>query len=68
MIFCSVTSVPLQVVAHEGKQFGTMHLIPYLKHYLMAYHKNSLSIKISTIGVANIFYSGEGGQNANHMQ
>ena len=26
-------SVPMQVVAHEGKQYGTMHLIPYLKHY-----------------------------------
>ena len=26
-------SVPLQVVASECKQYSTMHLIPYLKHY-----------------------------------
>ena len=25
--------VPLQVVAHKGKQFGMMHFIQYLKHY-----------------------------------
>ena len=27
-------SVLLQVVAREGKQYGTLHLIPYLKDYL----------------------------------
>ena len=26
-------SVPLQVVAREGKQYGTMHLILYFKDY-----------------------------------
>ena len=26
-------SVPLQVIARESKQYGTMHLIPYLKDY-----------------------------------
>ena len=26
-------NVPLQVVALEGKQYGTMHLIPYFKDY-----------------------------------
>ena len=26
-------SVPLQVVAREGQQYGTLHLIPYLKDY-----------------------------------
>ena len=33
----------------------------------MTYPKNSLRIKISSIGVAKIF-GGGGGQNANHMQ
>ena len=34
-LYCifATLSVPLQVVACEGKQYGTMHLIPYLKHY-----------------------------------
>ena len=34
-LYCTFArlSVPLQVVAHEGKQYGTMHLIRYLKHY-----------------------------------
>ena len=35
-LYCYCTfamlSVPLQVVSREGKQCGTMHLIPYLKH------------------------------------
>ena len=26
-------SVLLQVVAHEGKQYGGVHLVPYLKRY-----------------------------------
>ena len=33
---CSIfatLSVPLQVVAREGKQYSTMHLISYLKDY-----------------------------------
>ena len=29
----STLSVSLQVVARESKECGTMHLIPYLKHY-----------------------------------
>ena len=29
----AMLSVPLQVVAREGNQYDTMHLIPYLKHY-----------------------------------
>ena len=34
-LYCifATLSVPLQVVAREGKQYGTMHLIPYLKDY-----------------------------------
>ena len=34
-LYCTFAtlSIPLQVVAREGKQHGTMHLIPYLKHY-----------------------------------
>ena len=33
-LFCTFAtlSIPLQVVARKGKQHGTMHLIPYLKH------------------------------------
>ena len=51
-LYCTFAtlSVPLQVVARKGRQYDTMHLIPYLKHYRneLLYHKNSLSIKIST--------------------
>ena len=34
-LYCTFATLsrPLQVVAREGKQHGTMHLIPYLKHY-----------------------------------
>ena len=34
-LYCvfATLSVPLQVVAREGKKYGTMHLIPYLKDY-----------------------------------
>ena len=34
-LYCSFArlSVPLQVVGHEGKQYGAMHFIRYLKHY-----------------------------------
>ena len=34
-LYCTFAtlSILLQVVAHEGKQYGTMHLIPCLKHY-----------------------------------
>ena len=34
-LYCTLAtlSVPLQVVARKGKQYGTMHLIPYLKLY-----------------------------------
>ena len=34
-LYCTFAtlSIPLQVVALEGKQRGTRHLIPYLKHY-----------------------------------
>ena len=34
-LYCTfaMLSVLLQVVAHKGKQYGAMHLIPYLKHY-----------------------------------
>ena len=34
-LYCifATLSVPLQVVAREGKQYGTMHFIPYLKDY-----------------------------------
>ena len=34
-LYCTLKtlSVLLQVIAHEGKQYGTMHLIPYLKHH-----------------------------------
>ena len=55
--------VLLQVIAHECKQYGAIHLIPYLKHIAMTYHENSFSIKITTIDVAKIFDwwgSGEG--------
>ena len=69
-LYCTFAtlSVLLQVVTHEGKQCGSLvHLIPYLKHYrnALGYYKNSLSIQISSIGVANFLI---GGQNANHMQ
>ena len=34
-LYCTFAtlSAPLQVVAREGKQYGTMPLVPYLKHY-----------------------------------
>ena len=34
-LYCifATLSVPLQVVAREDKQYGTMYLIPYLKDY-----------------------------------
>ena len=34
-LYCTFAtlSIPLQVVAREGKQHGAMHLIPHLKHY-----------------------------------
>ena len=34
-LYCvfATLSVPLQVVARDGKRYGTMHLIPYLKDY-----------------------------------
>ena len=34
-LYCSFATLsePLQVVAGEGKLYGTMHLIPYLKLY-----------------------------------
>ena len=56
-LYCTFAtlSVLLQVVAHEGKQYGTTHLIPYLKHYSNDLPKRSLSIKISIIGLAKIF-------------
>ena len=49
-LYCTFAtlSIPLQVAAHEGKQYATMHLIPCLKSIAMSYHKNSLSRKIST--------------------
>ena len=47
-------SLLLPVIA----QYGAIHLIPYLRHIAMTYHKNSLSIKISTIDVAKIFDRG----------
>ena len=56
-LYCTFAtlSVLLQEVAHEGKQYDTMHLTPYLKHYCNDLTQNLLSIKISTIGVAKIF-------------
>ena len=51
-LYCTFAtlSIPLQVVARKDRQYDTMHLITYLKHYHneLLYHKNSLSIKIST--------------------
>ena len=29
----AMLSVLLPVIAHEGKQYGAIHFIPYLKHY-----------------------------------
>ena len=44
-LYCTFAtlSVLLKVVAHEGKQYGTMHLIP-IRGIAMTNHKNSLSI------------------------
>ena len=43
-----------------------MHLIPYLKHNRNDLPQNSLSVKISTIGVAKIFDWGEGAKRNSH--
>ena len=34
-LYCTFAtlSVTLQVVAHKGKQYGTMHVIQYLKYF-----------------------------------
>ena len=51
-LYCNFATlnVTLPVAAREGTQYGTMYLTPDLKHYRneLWYHKNSLSMKIST--------------------
>ena len=47
-------SVPLQAAAREDKQYGTMHLIPYMKPIAMCYHKNSLSMKYQPLNQQTI--------------
>ena len=67
-LYCTFAtlSVFLLVVAHEGMvNCISSHIWSTIA---MTYHKNSLSINISTIGVAKIFDWWGGGQNANHMQ
>ena len=56
-------SVPLQVVTHEGKRYGTMHLIQHYSNDLTVPQKFFI-IKILTIGVAKIFDWVEGGRNS----
>ena len=57
-------SVPSGLAAREDKQYGRMHLVPYLKHYRnQLYHKNSLRMKISTTYLTDISLTGRTGFN-----